>query len=98
MGVNQNKNRKYKQYFTKKATNNFRSEYDCPESVLMTILMAWELINVTAISITGFRGGIRISGSLYDSETRGIIVIRLKFGRSDLKNNKKEITFLRFYR
>jgi len=75
---------------SERAAKCFESDFNCAESVLMSLA---ESIGVKSELIpkiaTPFGGGIGRRGSVCGALTGGIIAIGLKFGRSEAKDTKR---------
>jgi len=75
---------------SERAAKCFESDFNCAESVLMSLA---ELIGVKSELIpkiaTPFGGGIGRRGSVCGALTGGIIAIGLKFGRSEPKDTRR---------
>ena len=76
---------------SERAAKCFESDFNCAESVLMSLA---ELIGVKSELIpkiaTPFGGGIGRRGSVCGALTGGIIAIGLKFGRSEPKDTERK--------
>jgi len=75
---------------SERAAKYFESDFNCAESVLMSLA---ESIGVRSELIpkiaTAFGGGIGRRGSVCGALTGGVIAIGLKFGRSKAKDTKR---------
>ena len=75
---------------SERAAKYFESDFNCAESVLMSLT---ESIGVRSELIpkiaTPFGGGIGRRGSICGAVTGGVIAIGLKFGRSEAKDTKR---------
>ena len=75
---------------SERAAKCFESDFNCAESVLMSLA---ESIGVRSELIpkiaTAFGGGIGRRGSVCGALTGGVIAIGLKFGRSKAKDTKR---------
>ncbi len=85
---------------SKKAVSDFRSGYNCAESVLMAMQEAWQLESRTPNIATAFGAGIGRHGSVCGAVTGGILAINLKYGRKK-PNEDREKSYalaLNFYK
>ncbi|NVM04206.1 MAG: C_GCAxxG_C_C family protein [Candidatus Helarchaeota archaeon] len=81
---------KQKNDFPKKAAFYFKQGFNCAEGVLMTMQEAWNMEPITPKLATAFGGGIGRSGSVCGSVSGGILAINLKYGRSNIDEDKSK--------
>lgn len=82
--------KKKTQDFPTKAASYFTKEYNCAESILMTMQEAWNIEPITPKFATAYGGGIGRSGSVCGSVTGAILAINLKYGRSSIDEDKEK--------